>query len=86
MPASTVPVPTPCGRYRVKLASRIISSNRKAEEVAPTFGEMLDDAYAWLKDKMPLPDDRKQAIEEGIESIRAAAWRAAGRRHQAFLP
>ena len=55
-----------------KLASRMISSNRKAEEVAPTFGEMLDDAYAWLQDKMPLPDDRKQAIEEGIVSIRAA--------------
>ena len=55
-----------------KLASRMISSNRKAEEVPPTFGEMLDDAYAWLKDKMPLPDERKQAIEEGIVKIRAA--------------
>ena len=54
-----------------KLASRMISSNRKAEEVAPTFGEMLDDAYAWLKDKMPLADDRKQAIDEGIDKIRA---------------
>ena len=54
-----------------KLASRIISSNRKADDVAPTFGEMLDDAYAWLKDKMPLPDERKQAIEEGIGNIGA---------------
>ncbi len=54
-----------------KLASRIISSNKKAEEVAPTFGELLDDAYAWLKDKMPLPDERKQAIEEGIGGIGA---------------
>jgi pyruvate-ferredoxin/flavodoxin oxidoreductase len=53
-----------------KLAARMISSNRKAEEVAPTFGEMLDEAYAWLKDKMPLPDDRKKAIEEGIDRIR----------------
>ena len=55
-----------------KLASRIISGNRKAEEPAPTFGELLDDAYAWLKDKMPLPDERKQAIEEGIANIRSA--------------
>jgi pyruvate-ferredoxin/flavodoxin oxidoreductase len=53
-----------------KLASRMISSNRKAEEVAPTFGKMLDEAYAWLGDKMPLPDDRKKAIEEGIDRIR----------------
>ena len=52
-----------------KLASRIISSNKKAEDVAPTFGQMLDDSFAWLKDKMPLPDERKQAIQQGIESI-----------------
>lgn len=53
-----------------KLASRIISSNRKASEVPSTFGEMLDDSYAWLGEKMPLPDDRKQAIEDGIGKIR----------------
>ena len=52
-----------------KLASRIIASNKKSEDVAATFGEMLDDAYAWLKEKMPLPDERKQAIEEGIGNI-----------------
>ena len=55
-----------------KLAARMISSNRKAEHPAPTFGEMLDEAYTWLKDKMPLPDDRKQAIAEGIGEIREA--------------
>ena len=54
-----------------KLASRIISSNRKAADVAPTFGELLNDAYAWLKDKMPLPEERKQAIEDGIADITA---------------
>ena len=52
-----------------KLASRIISANKKAENVAPTFGQMLDDAFAWLKEKMPLPDERKQAIQEGIDAI-----------------
>jgi pyruvate-ferredoxin/flavodoxin oxidoreductase len=52
-----------------KLASRIIAVNKKAENVAPTFGEMLDDAFAWLKEKMPLPDERKQAIQDGIDSI-----------------
>jgi pyruvate-ferredoxin/flavodoxin oxidoreductase len=52
-----------------KLASRIITSNRKADDIAPTFGQMLNDSYAWLQDKMPLPDDRKAAIQDGIASI-----------------
>ena len=55
-----------------KLASRIVSSNKKADEVAPTFGELLDDAYAWLNDKMPLPEERKQAIQDGISGIGTA--------------
>jgi pyruvate-ferredoxin/flavodoxin oxidoreductase len=52
-----------------KLASRILSSNKKADDVAPTFGQLLNDAYAWLNDKMPLPDERKQAIQDGIDGI-----------------
>jgi pyruvate-ferredoxin/flavodoxin oxidoreductase len=55
-----------------KLASRIIASNKKAEDVSPTFGQMLHDSYAWLQDKMPLPDERKQAIQDGIVSISEA--------------
>ncbi len=54
-----------------KLASRIIAENKKAENVAPTFGQMLEDSFSWLKEKMPLPDERKQAIQEGIENIAA---------------
>jgi len=53
-----------------KLASRIIATNKTAETAAPTFGEMLDDSFSWLEAKMPLPDERKQAIREGIKSIR----------------
>jgi pyruvate-ferredoxin/flavodoxin oxidoreductase len=55
-----------------KLASRIVSSNKKADDVAPTFGQLLNDAYAWLNDKMPLPDERKQAIQAGIDGINTA--------------
>jgi pyruvate-ferredoxin/flavodoxin oxidoreductase len=55
-----------------KLASRIISNNKKAENVEPNFGQMLNDSFSWLKEKMPLPDERKQAIQEGIDSIDAA--------------
>ena len=54
-----------------KLASRIISSNRKNDDVAPTFGQMLDESFSWLKEKMPLPDDRKLAIQDGIGNIAA---------------
>jgi len=52
-----------------KLATRIIAASKKAEEVAPTFGTHLDDAYAWLKEKMPLDEDRKQAIDTGVAAI-----------------
>ena len=52
-----------------KLAGRIISANRKADEPAATFGPMLEEAGAWLLEKAPLPDDRKQAIKEGIGQI-----------------
>jgi pyruvate-ferredoxin/flavodoxin oxidoreductase len=54
-----------------KLASRIISGNKKAEEVPPSFGQMLDESFSWLKEKMPLPDDRKQAIQDGVDKIAA---------------
>jgi pyruvate-ferredoxin/flavodoxin oxidoreductase len=30
---------------------------------------MLDASFDWLEEKMPLPDDRKQAIREGLASI-----------------
>ena len=52
-----------------KLAARIVSSNKKSDDVAPTFGQLLNDAYTWLNDKMPLPEERKQAIQDGIDGI-----------------
>ena len=52
-----------------KLAGRIISANKKADDAAPTFGALLEDAYAWLKDKMPLDEDRKKAIDNGVSAI-----------------
>lgn len=55
-----------------KLATRMIASSRTADEPDATFGEMLDAAYNWLKAKLPLPDERKQAIDDGIAEIRAA--------------
>ena len=52
-----------------KLASRIIAANKKAEDRAPTFGPLLEEAYGWLKEKMPLDEDRKKAIDEGVAAI-----------------
>lgn len=53
-----------------KLASRIVSSNKSgADGTATTFGPMLNDAFAWLEDKMPLAEDRKQAITDGLAGI-----------------
>ena len=56
-----------------KLAARIISVNKKAEAPPATFGDMLGEAFAWLKEKAPLPEERKQAIEDGVERIMAAS-------------
>ena len=52
-----------------KLASRIIASNKGAEKTPASFGEMLDEAFLWLEEKMPLPDERKQAIRDGVQMI-----------------
>ncbi|MDH3491191.1 MAG: 4Fe-4S binding protein [Gammaproteobacteria bacterium] len=58
-----------------KLASRIIADckarDKAAGSAAPTFGEMLDESFSWLEEKMPLTDDRKQAIREGLGAIGA---------------
>ncbi|MGB5335504.1 MAG: 4Fe-4S binding protein, partial [Woeseiaceae bacterium] len=54
-----------------KLASRIVSSNKSGDATTTTFGPMLDDAFAWLEEKMPLADDRKQSITEGLAAIGA---------------
>jgi pyruvate-ferredoxin/flavodoxin oxidoreductase len=55
-----------------KLASRIISANKSGDDVATTFGQLVDDAYEWLSGKMPLPEDRKKAIDDGIAAITGA--------------
>ncbi|MBT8088059.1 MAG: 4Fe-4S binding protein [Gammaproteobacteria bacterium] len=54
-----------------KLASRIISASKSGDAGPTTFGPMLDDAFSWLEGKMPLDENRKQAITEGLSGIRA---------------
>ena len=55
-----------------KLAARIVATCKKDDEPPGSFGPMLESAFDWLQDKAPLPDERKQAIQEGIDGIVAA--------------
>ena len=50
-----------------KLAARIIANNKTTDKPSATFGEMLDESFSWLEDK--LPDERRQPIRDGIEKI-----------------
>ena len=57
-----------------KLAARIISESKRAAspvigDKSITFGDLLETSYAWIKDKMSLPEERRQAIEDGIDNI-----------------
>ncbi len=54
-----------------QLAARIISQNKRADAPPPTAGEMLEEAFAWLGEKMTLPEERKQAIKEGLGALTA---------------
>ncbi|MDP7094397.1 MAG: 4Fe-4S binding protein [Gammaproteobacteria bacterium] len=52
-----------------QLAARVISQNKGADAPPSTAGEMLEQAFAWLGEKMTLSDERRQAIENGLEAI-----------------
>jgi pyruvate-ferredoxin/flavodoxin oxidoreductase len=55
-----------------KLAARIVAAHKKDDEPPNHFGPMLESAFDWLQEKAPLPDERKQAIRDGIHRIVAA--------------
>ncbi|MDP6674816.1 MAG: 4Fe-4S binding protein, partial [Gammaproteobacteria bacterium] len=52
-----------------QLAARVISQNKGADAPPSTAGVMFEEAFAWLSEKMTLSEERKQAIEEGLEAI-----------------
>jgi len=39
------------------------------EEDYSTIGKLIQDAFAGLKDKLPLKEDRKVAVAEAVESL-----------------
>jgi len=52
-----------------QLSSRMITQNKGADAPPSTAGEMLEEAFAWLSEKMTLSEERKQAVEEGLEAV-----------------
>ncbi|MCP4041095.1 MAG: pyruvate ferredoxin oxidoreductase, partial [Gammaproteobacteria bacterium] len=52
-----------------KLAARVCNLGRKGTTTATTGGELLQEAYGWLQEKMPLPDDRKEAMHAAFNQV-----------------
>lgn len=52
-----------------KLGARIGTLGRTKAASGGPAKKLLDDAYVWLQEKMPLPDDRKQALQEAFEAV-----------------
>jgi pyruvate-ferredoxin/flavodoxin oxidoreductase len=52
-----------------KLAGRIGSLGRTKAAKGGTAKQLLDDAYTWLQEKMPLPEDRKQAMQKAYDAV-----------------
>ena len=52
-----------------KIAGRICSQVRTGKAKSGAASELLEEAYAWLSEKMPLPEDRKQAMDEAFKAI-----------------
>lgn len=52
-----------------KLGGRIGSQGRTKAAKGGTAKQLLDEAYGWLQEKMPLPEDRKQAMQEAYAAV-----------------
>jgi pyruvate-ferredoxin/flavodoxin oxidoreductase len=54
-----------------QLGARVLSQNKTAEDIPATAGEMLNEAFGWLSDKMSLAEDRKQAVDKAMQDLTA---------------
>jgi len=52
-----------------KLAGRICSQVRTGKAKSGSAGTLLEEAYGWLQEKMPLPEDRKQAMDDAFNAV-----------------
>jgi pyruvate-ferredoxin/flavodoxin oxidoreductase len=55
-----------------KLAQRIATMARKGEAEGLATGELLQQAYDWLKEKAPLSAERQQAVDADFIKVQAA--------------
>jgi pyruvate-ferredoxin/flavodoxin oxidoreductase len=55
-----------------KLAQRIAGMARKGEASGLATGELLQQAYDWLKEKAPLPAERQQAVDADFIKVKEA--------------
>ncbi|MCW8918843.1 MAG: 4Fe-4S binding protein [Gammaproteobacteria bacterium] len=55
-----------------KLAQRIGTMARKGEAAGLATGELLQQAYDWLREKAPLPAERQQAVDADFIKVKAA--------------
>ncbi|MCF6354193.1 MAG: 4Fe-4S binding protein [Candidatus Polarisedimenticolaceae bacterium] len=54
-----------------KIAGRICSQVRTRKAKSGSASALLEEGYAWLSEKMPLPEDRKQAMDEAFAAVNA---------------
>jgi pyruvate-ferredoxin/flavodoxin oxidoreductase len=52
-----------------KLATGIATLARKGESVADSADRLLAEAYAWLQEKAPVAEERREGIEAGLERM-----------------
>jgi pyruvate-ferredoxin/flavodoxin oxidoreductase len=54
-----------------QLANRVTTEIKKADPAPRRLGESLDTAFTWLKEKMPMAEDRQQAVQEAFDAATA---------------
>ena len=52
-----------------QLASRVTTEIKKADPAPKQTRQVLNEAFEWLLEKMPMPNERKQAVEEAFGKV-----------------
>ncbi len=56
-----------------KLSDRIAEICRTSETTPASFGALVSEGYAWLQDKMPMPEERKRTLDAAVDRLVATA-------------
>jgi pyruvate-ferredoxin/flavodoxin oxidoreductase len=55
-----------------KLAERMNEICRSGDKAPASLGTLVSEAYAWLREKMPMPEERRQTMDAASERLVAA--------------